>query len=203
VSRVQVVALPRFAVVDLETSGFSTRRNRILQIGLVVVDAEGIIHDRWSSLIALRWPLGRVGATDVHGISRASLKGAPQLNDALDQLGQRLDGALLTAHNARFDGGFLLRASRQRPESDPVWASAAQPLCTLRMSRKLDPDRKRSHRLADLAEHYDVPLERAHDAAADAEATALILPHLLAEHQIESPNQLDRFRVDPSEHTAR
>ena len=37
------MALPRFAVVDLETSGFSTRRDRILQIGLVVVDADGKI----------------------------------------------------------------------------------------------------------------------------------------------------------------
>jgi len=192
------VALPRFAVVDVETSGFSTRRHRILQIGLVVVDASGTIHDRWSSLVSLRWPLGRVGPTDVHGLSRSSLRGAPKLDDALDELGQRLDGTLLTAHNARFDGAFLLRASRRRSSADPVRAATTQPLCTLRMSRKLDPDRERSHRLTDLAERYDVPLLQAHDAAADAEATALILPHLLAEHQIDSAEQLDRFRVDPA-----
>lgn len=192
------MALPRFAVVDLETSGFSTRRHRILQIGLVVVDAGGTVHDRWSSLVALAWPLGRVGPTDVHGLSRASLKGAPKLDDALDELGERLDGTLLTAHNARFDAGFLMRASRRRGDDDPVRAATTLPLCTLRMSRKLDPDRERSHRLTDLADRYDVPLVQAHDAAADAEATALILPHLLTEHQIDSTDQLDRFRVDPT-----
>ncbi|MEL6894112.1 MAG: 3'-5' exonuclease [Actinomycetota bacterium] len=190
------MALPRFAVVDLETSGFSTRRHRILQIGLVLVDADGQIHDRWSSLVALRWPYGRVGPTHVHGLTRGSLRDAPRLQPTLDELGRRVDGALLTAHNARFDGGFLARASRRRPPDDPLRAAAATPLCTLRMSRRLDPERERSHRLGDLAERYDVPLDRAHDALADAEATARVLPHLLAEHDIETPGDLVPFLVD-------
>src|SRR6056297_2345408 len=59
VSRVTGVALPHFAVVDLETSGFSMRRHRILQIGLVTVDGDGTVIDEWSSLVKLRWPLQR------------------------------------------------------------------------------------------------------------------------------------------------
>ena len=39
---VGAVALPRFAVVDLETSGLNTRRHRILQLGMVVVEADGM-----------------------------------------------------------------------------------------------------------------------------------------------------------------
>lgn len=197
-SRVLGVALPRFAVVDLETSGFSARRHRILQIGLVVVDADGDVKDRWSSLVALRWPLGRVGPTDIHGIDRATLRGAPELDAAIDELGSRIDGALLTAHNARFDGSFLVRASKRRPATDPVRQATELPLCTLRLSRKLDPERERSHRLSDLADRYEVPLENAHDASADAEATALVLPYLLSEHGVESVDDLAPFRVDPT-----
>lgn len=191
------MALPRFAVVDLETSGFSTRRDRILQMGLVVVDAAGTVQDRWATLVALRWPFGKVGPTHVHGLTRAALRGAPSLDDALDQLGPRLDGALLTAHNARFDGAFLATATRRRPADDPVRRASSEPLCTLRLSRRLDPERERSHRLGDLANRYAVSLDQAHDALADAEATAQVLPHLLAEHGIDDPDELRPFRVDP------
>ena len=48
------MSLPRFAVVDLETSGLSTRWNRILQIGMVTVEADGTVVDEWSTLVKMR-----------------------------------------------------------------------------------------------------------------------------------------------------
>ena len=185
--------LPRFAVVDLETSGFSTRWHRILQIGLVTVEADGTVVDEWSTNVKLRWPLQRVGPTHVHGITRSTLKGAPPLDAVLAEFGTRLDGAILTAHNADFDSGFLRRATRRRPADDPVRRSLEHPLCTLRMSRRLDPDRQRSHRLGDLCEHYGVALDRPHDALADATATAAILPHLLDELGIDDVEALEPY----------
>lgn len=187
--------LPRFAVVDLETSGLDTRRHRILQLGVVVVGADGTVTDQWSSLVKLRWPLQRVGPTSVHGITRRALRGAPSLDDALDELGPRLSGAVFTAHNAEFDGGFLARAVRRRPSTDPVRLALTPRLCTLRMSRRLDPDRQLSHRLGDVCERYGVTLERPHDALGDAAATAAILPHLLAAHDITDEHQLEPFYV--------
>ena len=61
----------RFAVVDVETSGLSVRRHHVLQIGLVVVDGNGRVLDRWSSLVAprRRWWF-RVGPVGIHGIRR-------------------------------------------------------------------------------------------------------------------------------------
>lgn len=185
--------LPRFAVVDLETSGLSTRRHRILQIGMVTVEADGSVVDEWSTLVKLRWPLQRVGPTHVHGISRSTLRTAPPLGDVLGEFAARLDGSIFTAHNAAFDGGFLRRASRRRPVEDPVRRALDNPLCTLRMSRRLDPDRRRSHRLGDLCDHYGIVLDRPHDALADAAATAAILPHLLDELGITEPEQLKPY----------
>lgn len=194
-SRVDDVVLPHFAVVDLETSGFDSRRNRILQLGLVIVDANGTVSDEWSTLVKLRWPLGRVGPTHVHGITRATLKGAPALGDALDELGRRMSGSVFTAHNAEFDSGFLSRAARRRSVDDPVRSGLDPRLCTLRMSRRLDPDRQRSHRLIDLCEYYGITLDRPHDALSDAAATAALLPHLLAGHDVTDLDQLEPFYV--------
>ena len=50
-------ALPRFAVVDIETSGLSDRRHRILQIAAATVE-NGEVVDEWSSLISGRASTG-------------------------------------------------------------------------------------------------------------------------------------------------
>lgn len=191
------MALPSFAVVDLETSGLSTRRHRVLQIGVVTVCADGTVIDEWSSLVKLRWPLQRVGPTEIHGITRRTLKGAPDLHRVLDELAARLDGSIFTAHNAAFDAGFLERAARRRPPVDRLRTRLWPSLCTLRMSRRLDPDRQLSHRLGDVCERYGVTLDRPHDALSDAAATAAVLPHLISAHGITDVDQLEPFYVWP------
>lgn len=189
------MALPRFGVVDLETSGLNTRRHRILQLGMVVVEADGTVVDQWSSFVKLRWPLQRVGPTGIHGITRSTLRGAPSLDEALDELGRRMNGSVFTAHNAQFDSEFLIRAIRRRPTDDPIRLGLDPRLCTLRMSRRLDPERTMSHRLGDVCERYGVALDRPHDALGDAAATAAVLSHLLTAHDITDTAQLEPFYV--------
>ena len=48
------LAHTRFAVVDVETSGLSPRRHRVLQVAVVVVDADGRVLDTWVSLLRPR-----------------------------------------------------------------------------------------------------------------------------------------------------
>ena len=178
--------MPRFAVVDIETSGLSTRWHRMLQVAVVTVEG-GQIVDEWSSLIRLRWPLGRVGPRRVHGITRSQLRRAPHQRDVLAALAERLDGAVFTAHNAAFDWPFIERAARRtRARMTP-----APRLCTLRLSRDLDPDRRLSHRLADVCERYGITNDRPHDALHDARATAAALVHLLAAHEVNVAGDLE------------
>jgi DNA polymerase-3 subunit epsilon len=177
----------RFAVVDVETSGLSVRRHHLLQVGVVVVDGEGTVHDRWSSLVApRRWPFFRVGPTRLHGIRRRDLRHAPAGTDVLDELARRIGDARFVAHNAPFDVAFLRKAGRIHGVDVPVH----EPLCTLRLSRSLDPERTLSHRLADLCARYQVELVKPHDALADADATAAVLPHLLRAAGITDASQL-------------
>lgn len=171
--------LPRFAVVDVETSGLSTRWHRILQIGVVIV-ADGQVVDTWTTLVRLRWPLQRVGPRRVHGLSRRTLRGAPRMREAMTELAERLDGTVFAGHNAAFDAAFIERAARRCG----VPLQLGPRLCTLRLSRWLDPERTQSHRLVDVCARYGVPLDRPHDALHDALATAEILPHLLRAHEV-------------------
>jgi DNA polymerase III subunit epsilon len=167
------VASARFAVVDVETSGLRPDRHRLLQIGVVRVLGDGTVVDRWDTLLKAPWrPLG---GRRVHGLSRRVLRGAPRLRAVRAELVHLLDGSILCGHNVEFDWSFLVRGFRRAGYPAPD----ALRLCTLHLSRALDPERERSHRLGDLCARYGVELARAHDAAADAAATAAILPRLL------------------------
>jgi DNA polymerase-3 subunit epsilon len=104
----------------------------------------------------------------------------------LTEFTARLGAARVVAHNAEFDTAFLRKAA----ETYGVDLPMDQPLCTLKLSRRLDPDRHQSHRLADVCGRYGVELLRPHDALADADATAAILPHLLRAHGITTVAQL-------------
>ncbi len=183
----------RFAVVDVETSGLSVQRHRVLQVGVVVVDGTGAVIDRWASLVRPRRRLfHRVGPTRLHGIHRRDVRGAPPLADVMQRLATAIDGAVFVAHNAEFDLAFLHKAAAEAGTPFPVDRS----LCTLRLSRRLDPGRTMSHRLGSLCERYDVVLVRPHDALADADATAAVLPHLFAAHGITSGQQVRDQLVD-------
>ena len=183
------MTLPRFAVVDVETSGLRPRRHHVLQIGLVVVEGDGTVIERWSTLVRLRRPWHRVGPRHVHGITRRALRGAAHPADALAQLARRLEGAVFTAHNAAFDAAFVERAANR--SSVPL--RVERRLCTLDLSRRLDPGRGLTHGLADVCARYGVALTGHHDALADASATAAILPHLLRDLGITETSQLDEL----------
>jgi DNA polymerase-3 subunit epsilon len=191
------MALPNFAVVDVETSGLNARRHRVLQLAVVTVDADGTVLDEWDTFVKLRWPLGRVGPTHIHGITRPMLREAPRLDAVLDELAGRIGDSLFVAHNARFDGEFLLNAARRSRGDSSLPNLLERRLCTLRMSRRLDVDRVHSHRLVDLCERYDVTLDRPHEARSDALATAAVLPHLLRAHGVRNLDDLEPFLDRP------
>jgi DNA polymerase-3 subunit epsilon len=190
------MGLPRFAVVDLETSGLRPGRDAVLQVGLVVVEGGGSQErwstvERWSTLVRLPWPWSRVGPTHIHGLTRRSLRQATPAREALAELARRVDGAVFTGHNARFDAAFLRRSAARHGVTLPLGPG----LCTLDLSRRLDPDRALTHGLADVCERFDVPLDGHHDALADAAATAAVLPHLLAAHHVREADDLGPLYV--------
>src|SRR5436190_11312780 len=147
----------RFAVVDVETSGLSTRRHRVLQMAVVTMSADGEVLDRWATLVRARF--GRVGPTHIHGLTAREVRRAPTFVDVAPELVRRLDGAVFTAHNVAFDWAFVSQALRRAGYQAP---DAAR-LCTMRLSRATTAEAT-SHRLVDVCERHGIAIGRAHDA---------------------------------------
>jgi DNA polymerase-3 subunit epsilon len=67
--------MSRYAVIDIETTGFSpAHHHRILEIGVVLVDDEGNLVYEWETLVN---PQRDVAATEIHGLSAADVCRAP------------------------------------------------------------------------------------------------------------------------------
>lgn len=168
------------AVIDLETGGLDPQNDPILQIGLVlgeVVPGRFEVDGEWSTMVRLHRPWSPYGARHIHGIRRHRLFFASPITRALNELAQRCGDRRIVAHNVAFDWGFLRHAAQQHHVALPT----GDRLCTLELSRSLDPERSMSHRLADIAVRAGIEHSQAHDALADARTTALVLAHLLAE----------------------
>ena len=158
---------PRFAVLDIETTALSPETGRILEIAIVSTDPYGRVLDEWSTKIN---PQGPVGATHVHGIRPEDVTHAPLFHDVIADISNRLAGAAMVAHNARFELAFL-RAEYARAG----WDLPEIPhLCTLEASTVHLPQLDR-RRLADCCWAVGTPLTGAHSALGDARATAVVL----------------------------
>lgn len=155
----------RYAVVDVETTGFSPARDRIVEVACALVDGERVIG-AWSTLVDPGMAIPP-RATAVHGITDDMCAGAPAIGPALEALRERCAGRSLAAHCAGFDVSFL----------GPAIGTRA--ICTLRLARALfpeAPDHKnqtlRRFLGLDALMHCDV---RAHRALDDALVTAHLL----------------------------
>ena len=179
-----------FAVVDVETTGLRFDRDQILQIAVVLQDWTAHPTSVWSTYVRPSQFWSRdLGPQHVHGISRRKLILAPTTAKAMQKFAQLTAGRIIVAHNAEFDTKFL-RAAALQHHVDLNWAGV---LCTLKLSRALDPQRQQTHKLSTLCEKYGVALDQAHHAEHDARATAEVLPHLLSAHGIHDAESLQPF----------
>ncbi|MFT5354332.1 MAG: DNA polymerase-3 subunit epsilon [Polyangiales bacterium] len=170
-----------FAVIDFETTGVDSSVDRILEIGIVAFE-RGRVLFREGLLVNPGIPVPEESRA-IHGITDEELAGAPPFAEVLPKVVELLQGRLPVAYNAQFDRGFL-HAEIQRVQGaltegavppamrhDVVW------LDPLVWAREILKDQK-SRKLGDVAAHFNVPLEQAHRAAGDAEATGHVLMNL-------------------------
>ena len=162
-----------YVVVDLETTGLRPGSSAICEIGAVRV--RGLeLEETYQTLVNPRQPLPpAIGA--LTGIDPRELRGAPPAELAVRRLLEFAGDAVLVAHNARFDIGFLdvevERLTGRRlaaPVVDTVW-----------LARRLLEGRTRRAGLASLAHFFGTAARPCHRALPDAEATAEILLRLI------------------------
>ncbi|MDO5500585.1 MAG: DEDD exonuclease domain-containing protein [Propionibacteriaceae bacterium] len=163
-----------FVVVDLETTG-SGPEAEITEIGAVKVRGGEVVGE-FQTLVD---PLVHIPALIqvLTGITDRMVAGAPPLAGVLPSFLEFVGDAVLVAHNAGFDVGFLKRACTTH---DTSWPGNSV-LDTVALARSvLLRDEVPNHKLATLARHFGSPTTPDHRALTDARATVDVLHGLIA-----------------------
>ena len=191
-----VVTMPRgqslddtFVVFDIETTGLSKETESITEIGAVKV-VDGKIIDRFSTFVNPERPIP-AEITKLTGITNEMVADAPAITEILPKFLEFCQDAVLVAHNANFDTGFI-RLNAERKCGIEVKNTV---LDTLELSRALLPELKK-HKLDIVCEQLGVSLEGHHRAVNDAEATAevfLKFIDMLVEKEIYKVDDINVF----------
>ena len=192
-----------YVVFDLETTGFSTVANKIIEIGAVKV-VNGKITDKFSTFVNPEVPIP-YRIEELTSINDNMVLDAPTIEEILPKFLEFSEGCVMVAHNASFDMGFIeANCKRQGIEKEFTVVD------TVALARVLMPQLNR-FKLDTVAKALKVSLENHHRAVDDAGCTAEIFVKFIEMLQqrdittLDGVNELGRTSVDkirksPSHH---
>ena len=155
-----------YIVFDIETTGFSSIRDRIIEIGAVKV-VNGEIVDKFSTFVNPQRPIP-FEITNLTSITDEMVMGSPAIDVILPQFLEFVGDGVLVAHNAGFDVGFIEQNCRNLGLNDHFVY-----LDTVALARVLLPTLSK-YKLNVVAKALNISLENHHRAVDDAGATAEI-----------------------------
>ena len=170
----------RVAFVDLETTGMSPLNCAITEIGVVLVcrNEDRLDVTEWSSLVNPQRPIPPE-IQFLTGISNAMVAEAPSFAELAPTLAELLQDAVFVAHHVRFDYGFVKQAF-----AEIGVAFTEKTLCTVRLSKLLDPDRS-PHSLDALIHRHKLGEDDRHRALGDARLIYRYLTKMYAQRGAE------------------
>ncbi|MDF2535494.1 MAG: polC [Bacillales bacterium] len=163
-----------YVVFDIETTGLSAVYNTIIELAAVKIK-NGEIIDKYESFSNPHHPLSST-TIELTGITDEMVENAPEVSEVLSEFKEWAGNAILVAHNASFDTGFL-RVGYKKYDLGEFNSSCID---TLELSRALFPEFK-NHRLNTLCKKFEINLTQHHRAIFDAEATAYLFLKMLKE----------------------
>ena len=177
-----------FVVFDLETTGFSAAKNKIIEIGAVKV-VNGSITERFSTFVNPKVPIPYEIEQLTH-ITDDMVLDAPMIHEILPQFMEFCQNAVMVAHNADFDMSFI------RHNCDLLGLECEKTvLDTVALARVLLPSLNR-FKLNTIAKALNISLENHHRAVDDAACTAEIFTkfvEMLRERGIETMENLEQM----------
>lgn len=185
----------RLGVFDLETTGVDVDTSRIVSACIAVLDEHGGVVSRWNWLADPGIDIPD-GASAVHGITTESAQehGRPAqlvVAEIVQTLRVLFDSGIpVTVYNAPYDLSLLDRECR-RHGLEPL-ADLSPVIDPLVIDKAVDRYRKGKRTLEVTAALYEVPLDEAHDAGADAIAAGRVALALLRRY----PDDLDISLAD-------
>ena len=177
-----------YVVFDLETTGFSPIKDKIIEIGAVKVE-NGVITDKFSTFVNPKVPIP-FEITNLTGITDDMVMEAPDIETILPQFLEFVGDAVLVAHNASFDVSFIEQNCRYQ-DITPDFTSVD----TVAMARILLPTLSK-FKLNVVANALHISLENHHRAVDDAGATAEIFVkfvEMLRARNIKTLTKLNQF----------
>ena len=159
-----------FVVVDLETTGGSPKDSAITEIGAVKVRG-GEVLGEFQTLVDPGCDIPPYISV-LTGITSTMVAAAPRIGAVLPHFLESARGAVLVAHNAPFDLGFLRAACA---ETGIPWPTTASVDTAVLARRLLSRDEVPNCKLATLAPYFRTSTEPCHRALADARATVDVL----------------------------
>jgi DNA polymerase-3 subunit epsilon len=160
-----------YAIVDIETTGGNASGSRITEIAIIIHDGKKIV-ERWETLVNPQKEIPPA-IFALTGITNEMVSTAPIFDLISDKVLELLKDRVFVAHNVNFDYSFI---RNELELSGYKWT--AKKLCTVRAARKIKPGLP-SYSLGRLCNSLDIPLENAHRAGGDANATAILFSRLL------------------------
>lgn len=109
-----------FVALDFETTGLKGRTDRVVEVAACRFRADGSIVEEYATRVSPG--RRRVGDSRFyHGLTDDDLKGAPRFGEVWPELRRLLSGAVVIAHNLRFEDDFLYH------ELDRIQVGLAEP----------------------------------------------------------------------------
>lgn len=177
-----------FVALDLETTGARAGASKITEIGAVRI--EGLRQVKTFGTLVN--PLRPIPPMIIHitGITQEMVADAPRIEEVLPSLMEFLEGAIVVAHNASFDVGFL-NYELQRLSGRKLGEGAID---TLPLARALAPGLP-NYKLRTVAEALGAPVAACHRALADAQAAGHVFVTLVGRLQERGITRLGEMRA--------
>ncbi len=153
----------RLAFVDLETTGLDPKNDRVMEVGVLVVE-DGHQVAEYNQLVNPGISEDQISTLEMTGINYDEISHAPRFDQLGEEILQLMHSSLFVAHNAKFDYEFL------REEYLGLDIPFELPnLCSVKLSRELYPEFKH-HDLTSLTQRLDIQIDNRHRAYDDAAA---------------------------------
>ena len=176
--------IENYVVIDLEMTGLSSFRDKIIEIGMVKV-CGGIVTETYEQLVNPNVIIPEK-IEKITKISNKTVEESPYISDVIGEVIDFIGNNVMVGHNLKFDFSFLMQAKyetelsekKQLCDKEKKWYG----IDTLKIARKCLAD-DMSKRLEDLCIHYHIEDEHHHRALNDAMITKKLYEKLCEEFE--------------------
>jgi DNA polymerase III subunit epsilon len=156
----------KYAIIDVETTGGSPFKERVIEIAIILHDGEKILEEYSSLINPERYIPYHI--TLLTGIDNEMVKDAPKFFEIGKKIVELTEGAIFVAHNVRFDYEFVKEEFARLG-----FIFTRRQLCTVKLTRKIYPGLP-SYGLGNLITHFGISVDHRHRALDDTRATTEI-----------------------------